>query len=327
MSRVKYTPHAFFFVVNLCICFSLARLATDNDDMFRRASSPPSAAVRRRSSSTTDKSALDCHVHSSAARQHRAHHTRCISRRRSGNNIVRTPTTLRAASNLLSSTLLVEVLQKTCRLSLTHNNSDHSNDIVMSYIPTDDDNMDENFEDEIIFNGEFHHNKSNSLSHTDAELREAFRIFDKDGDGTITTEELGKFSLEFSIKQQMANFPSSANTGTVMRNLGQFPNQSELERMLSEIDINGDGKFSFDEFAQIMSNMGVGGGQGGQEMSYEDEIRELRDAFKVFDKQNTGYITPSDLRAVLQCMGEDLTEGECKRNCLPFSKTNKICTR
>lgn len=50
-----------------------------------------------------------------------------------------------------------------------------------------------------------------------AELREAFRLFDKDGDGSITTGELG----------------------TVMRNLGQYPSSDELEQMLTEIDIDG----------------------------------------------------------------------------------------
>ena len=49
------------------------------------------------------------------------------------------------------------------------------------------------------------------------ELRQAFRLFDKDGDGSISTDELG----------------------TVMRNLGQFPNSDELNTMLKEIDIDG----------------------------------------------------------------------------------------
>ncbi|XP_064610593.1 neo-calmodulin-like [Liolophura sinensis] len=115
------------------------------------------------------------------------------------------------------------------------------------------------------------------------ELREAFRLFDKDGDGSITTGELG----------------------TVMRNLGQYPSSDELEQMLTEIDIDGDGTFSFEEFVQVMANMG-----GLSENTEENEEEELRQAFKVFDKSGCGYICASDLRAVLQCMGEDLTEEE-----------------
>lgn len=50
-----------------------------------------------------------------------------------------------------------------------------------------------------------------------AEFREAFRLFDKDGDGSITQEELGR----------------------VMRSLGQFAREEELQQMLHEVDIDG----------------------------------------------------------------------------------------
>ena len=51
------------------------------------------------------------------------------------------------------------------------------------------------------------------------EFREAFLMFDRDGDGTITTNELG----------------------TVMRSLGQNPTEIELQDMINEIDENGNG--------------------------------------------------------------------------------------
>jgi hypothetical protein len=46
-----------------------------------------------------------------------------------------------------------------------------------------------------------------------AEFKEAFSLFDKDGDGTITTKELG----------------------TVMRSLGQNPTEAELQDMINEV--------------------------------------------------------------------------------------------
>ena len=59
-----------------------------------------------------------------------------------------------------------------------------------------------------------------------AEFKEAFSLFDKDGDGTITTKELG----------------------TVMRSLGQNPTEAELQDMINEVDADGNGTIDFPEF-------------------------------------------------------------------------------
>ena len=54
-----------------------------------------------------------------------------------------------------------------------------------------------------------------------SEFKQAFSLFDKSGDGIITTEELG----------------------AVMKSLGQTPGEAELQRMISEVDA--DGRFTF----------------------------------------------------------------------------------
>ena len=62
------------------------------------------------------------------------------------------------------------------------------------------------------------------------EFKEAFSLFDKDGDGTVSTKELGQ----------------------VMRTLGQNPTESELNDMIKEVDIDGNGEIDFEEFVDLM---------------------------------------------------------------------------
>ncbi|XP_077298572.1 calmodulin-alpha-like isoform X2 [Arctopsyche grandis] len=111
-----------------------------------------------------------------------------------------------------------------------------------------------------------------------SEFKEAFMLFDKDEDGTITMAELG----------------------VVMRSLGQRPTETELRDMVNEVDQDGNGTIEFNEFLQMMSKK-MKGGDG------EDELRE---AFRVFDKNNDGMISSVELRHVMTNLGERLTEEE-----------------
>jgi len=111
-----------------------------------------------------------------------------------------------------------------------------------------------------------------------AEFKEAFSLFDKDGDGTITTKELG----------------------TVMRSLGQNPTEAELQDMINEVDADGNGTIDFPEFLTMMA----------RKMKDTDSEEEIKEAFKVFDKDGNGYISAAELRHVMTNLGEKLTDEE-----------------
>ena len=111
-----------------------------------------------------------------------------------------------------------------------------------------------------------------------AEFKEAFSLFDKDGDGTITTKELG----------------------TVMRSLGQNPTEAELQDMINEVDADGNGTIDFPEFLTMMA----------RKMKETDSEEEIREAFRVFDKDGNGFISAAELRHVMTNLGEKLTDEE-----------------
>nr|CAD1822492.1 unnamed protein product [Ananas comosus var. bracteatus] len=83
-------------------------------------------------------------------------------------------------------------------------------------------------------------------------FQEAFLLFDRDGDGCITKEELD----------------------TVIRNLGQEATEEELQDMIREVDGNGNGTIEFGEFLILMS----------KKMKEINSDEELKEAFKVFDR-------------------------------------------
>jgi len=112
------------------------------------------------------------------------------------------------------------------------------------------------------------------------DLKEAFSLFDIDGDGTITLVELKE----------------------VMRSLGQNPTEQELIQMINSVDDNGDNEIDFEEFLILMSSKNQGG--------KNDPDKELRDAFAVFDSDGSGSISRDELKKLMKQLGQTLSDAE-----------------
>ncbi|KAL0414461.1 UNVERIFIED_CONTAM: Calmodulin [Sesamum radiatum] len=106
------------------------------------------------------------------------------------------------------------------------------------------------------------------------EFREAFSLFDKDGDGCITIEELA----------------------TVIRSLDQNPTEEELQDMINEVDADGNGTIEFAEFLNLMAK----------------KMKET-ETERSFDKDQNGYISANELRHVMINLGEKLTDEEVEQ--------------
>eukprot|EP00434_Breviolum_minutum_P036116 symbB.v1.2.031988.t1/scaffold3776.1/size50502/3 len=65
---------------------------------------------------------------------------------------------------------------------------------------------------------------------TEEELIEAFKVFDRDRDGFISGGELR----------------------ASMTNLGERLNDAEVDEMIKEADLDGDGLINYDEFVRMM---------------------------------------------------------------------------
>jgi len=107
------------------------------------------------------------------------------------------------------------------------------------------------------------------------EYRSAFEMFDTDGSGDISAEELQ----------------------SVLSQLGKPVSLEEAKKSIELIDANGDGQIDFGEFIVMME-------AGTQE-------DELRAAFEIFDLDGNGYIDRDELKNVLaKLSGKTPTDAE-----------------
>src|ERR1700677_4130406 len=70
--------------------------------------------------------------------------------------------------------------------------------------------------------------------------------------------------------------------------------------MINEVDADGNGTIDFPEFLTMMA----------RKMKDTDSEEEIREAFKVFDRDNNGFISAAELRHVMTSIGEKLTDDE-----------------
>ncbi|KAH9687928.1 calmodulin-like protein 11 [Citrus sinensis] len=108
-----------------------------------------------------------------------------------------------------------------------------------------------------------------------AEFQEAFSMLDKDGD----------------------------ELASAIKSLDQNPTEEELRNMINEVDLDGNGTIEFLEFLKLMAT----------KMKENEAQEELKEAFKVFDKDQDGYISPNELRHVMMNLGEKLTDEELEQ--------------
>ncbi|XP_023745766.1 calmodulin-like protein 3 [Lactuca sativa] len=113
------------------------------------------------------------------------------------------------------------------------------------------------------------------------QLHRIFQMFDKNGDSRITKQELNE-SLE---------------------NMGIFIPDSDLVKMIENIDENNDGCVDIDEFGALYKSI----------MDDRENEEDVMEAFNVFDQNRDGFITVEELRSVLESLG--LKQGRQADDC------------
>ncbi len=110
-----------------------------------------------------------------------------------------------------------------------------------------------------------------------AELQDSFNMIDKNGDNSLTKEELG----------------------IILEKMGFEIVAPQLDRMMDLVDYKKDGVLDFDEFSKFMV----------QHISYGSPEDDLRIAFDALDRNKDGKISISEFQSILRKLGiEELSD-------------------
>ncbi|XP_059649700.1 probable calcium-binding protein CML25 [Cornus florida] len=124
---------------------------------------------------------------------------------------------------------------------------------------------------------------SNTISRAqiEEELAQVFKKFDVNGDGKISSSELG----------------------AIMGSLGNDTTVEELDMMIREVDADGDGFIDLNEFIELNT----------KDIDSDEVLENLKEAFSVFDMDKNGSISAEELLNVMKSIGEECSLAECRK--------------
>ena len=111
-----------------------------------------------------------------------------------------------------------------------------------------------------------------------AEFKEAFDMFDRDGEGTIGRSEFT----------------------AMMKTLGLELSDGELETLWDKVDMDKSGEIEFDEMLDTLR----------KNLAPLTREEQVADAYEAFDTETRGFVRGSDVATVMRSLGETISDRE-----------------
>ena len=112
-------------------------------------------------------------------------------------------------------------------------------------------------------------------------FKEAYDLFDVDGVGYISVSELLKG----------------------MKKLGYEEKKNGVYRMVEEMDLDGNGKITFDEFLHMMT----------ARISEKNSRKDMRRIYHLFDVQRKGHIDAADLKNMCHDVADEMLDDDIQQ--------------
>jgi len=121
----------------------------------------------------------------------------------------------------------------------------------------------------------------------------------------LDEEQLEQFRKYFDMfDKEKQGFIHASQVGQILRTMGQAFEERDLKKLIKQFDSDGSGEIEFEEFAAMVATF-VNSGED------KDKIEEeLREAFRLYDKEGQGYISTMVLRDILRAIDDAITEDE-----------------
>jgi Ca2+-binding EF-hand superfamily protein len=121
--------------------------------------------------------------------------------------------------------------------------------------------------------------------------------------GDLDKEQIAILQKAFDSFAQGTGFITPEMVGSILRMMGTAFTEETLAEMIAEVDEDGSGQIEFEEFTILASNFIV-------EEDEEELKKELKEAFRLYDKEGLGFIRTEQLKEILREIDDKLTEEE-----------------
>jgi len=119
----------------------------------------------------------------------------------------------------------------------------------------------------------------------------------------LDKEQIAILKKAFDTFAQGKEFITPDMVASILRMMGTAFTEETLKETIAEIDEDGSGQIEFEEFTILAAKFII-------EEDDEDVQKELREAFRLYDKEGAGYITTAILKQILHEIDDTISDAD-----------------